>query len=68
MAHIGKEGWVCLINRDSMGQVEKDDCSGSNTQIAQIFAGAGGMWGAPAVLAERLVLRRVRQSTHDVFL
>jgi hypothetical protein len=48
MAHIGKEGWVYLINRDSMGQIEKDDCSGSNTQIAQIFAGAGGMWGAPA--------------------
>jgi hypothetical protein len=48
MAHIGKEGWVYLINRDSMGQMEKDDCSGSNTQIAQIFAGAGGMWGAPA--------------------
>jgi len=48
LVQTGKEGYVYLINRDSMGQIEKNDCSGSNSQIVQIFVGAGGLWGTPA--------------------
>jgi hypothetical protein len=50
LAHVGKEGVVYLINRDSMGTFSGQAglCTGSNNQIVQSFPGAGGIWGTPA--------------------
>jgi len=48
LVEIGKEGVVYLVDRDNMGHLQLNDCSGSNSQIVQSFPGAGGLWGTPS--------------------
>ncbi|HWO27910.1 MAG TPA: hypothetical protein VNO32_03840, partial [Candidatus Acidoferrum sp.] len=43
LVQLGKDGFVYLINRDSMGQYQ-----GSDSQIQQFFHVVGGFWGTPA--------------------
>ncbi len=48
LVEVGKEGVVYLVNRDNMGHLQLNDCSGLNSQIVQSFPGAGGLWGTPS--------------------
>jgi hypothetical protein len=46
---IGKEGIVYLVDRDNMGMLQANDCSGLNSQIVQSFVGSSsGFYGTPA--------------------
>jgi hypothetical protein len=49
LVQIGKEGVVYVVNRDNMGQLQTNNCAGSNTQIVQTFVGSpSGFYGTPA--------------------
>ena len=49
LVQMGKEGVIYLINRDDMGHLQANNCSGSNSQIVQSFVGSpSGFYGTPA--------------------
>jgi hypothetical protein len=49
LVQIGKEGVIYLINRDDMGELQANNCSGTNSQIVQTFVGStSGFYGTPA--------------------
>ena len=49
LVQIGKEGVAYLIDRDNMGYLQVNDCSGTNGQIVQTFvASPSGFYGTPA--------------------
>ena len=49
LVEIGKEGVAYLVDRDNMGHLQVNDCSGANSQIVQTFvASPSGFYGTPA--------------------
>lgn len=49
LVEMGKEGVVYLLNRDNMGQLQANNCSGGNGEIVQTFLGSSsGFYGTPA--------------------
>lgn len=49
LVQMGKEGVIYLINRDSMGGLQMNNCQGDNSQIVQTFVGStSGFYGTPA--------------------
>ncbi|HUA14332.1 MAG TPA: pyrrolo-quinoline quinone [Verrucomicrobiae bacterium] len=55
LLQMGKEGVIYLVNRDNMGQLQLDSCSGTNSQIVQTFVGStAGFYGTPAFWQNKL--------------
>lgn len=49
LLQMGKEGVIYLIDRDNMGGLQTNNCSGTNSQIVQTFLGSpSGFYGTPA--------------------
>ena len=49
LVQMGKEGVIYLIDRDNMGGLQTNNCSGTNSQIVQTFLGSpSGFYGTPA--------------------
>jgi hypothetical protein len=49
LVQMGKEGVIYLLNRDNLGHLQANNCSGTNSQIVQTFVGStSGFYGTPA--------------------
>ncbi len=49
LVQMGKKGVIYLINRDTMGHLQTNNCGDTDSQIVQMFVGSpSGFYGTPA--------------------